>query len=69
MEEWTLSVLLIIFLFCSYDTSTNQIIYLGDRAHGFTTTTEYFQYVIGQDLEQLARQPNSTVDFHDARSK
>ncbi|KAI2699397.1 hypothetical protein CBS147332_8283 [Penicillium roqueforti] len=41
----------------------------GDRAHGFTTTTEYFQYVIGQDLEQLARQPNSTVGFYNARSK
>ncbi|TQB67622.1 hypothetical protein MPDQ_005106 [Monascus purpureus] len=41
----------------------------GDRAQGFATTTEYFQYVIGQDWEQLIHQPNSVVGFYDAKSK
>ncbi|PGG96623.1 hypothetical protein AJ80_09802 [Polytolypa hystricis UAMH7299] len=33
----------------------------GDQSHGFATTTEYFQYVVGQDWEQLVHQLNSTV--------
>ncbi|KAF3006196.1 hypothetical protein E8E15_001415 [Penicillium rubens] len=41
----------------------------GDRAKGFTTTTEYFQYVVGQDWKQLVHQPNSTVGFYDAQNK
>ncbi|KAJ5496260.1 hypothetical protein N7463_008247 [Penicillium fimorum] len=41
----------------------------GDRAQGFATTTEYFQYVVWQDLEQLVQQPNSTVGFYDAGNK
>ncbi|KAL4746740.1 hypothetical protein BDW72DRAFT_210171 [Aspergillus terricola var. indicus] len=41
----------------------------GDRAQGFATTTEYFQYVVTQDWEQLFRQPNSTVGAYDAKNK
>ncbi|KAL2867736.1 aminoglycoside phosphotransferase family protein [Aspergillus lucknowensis] len=41
----------------------------GDRTQGFATTTEYFQYVIEQDCEQLVHQPNSVVGFYDARNK
>ncbi|OQE06526.1 hypothetical protein PENVUL_c017G05713 [Penicillium vulpinum] len=41
----------------------------GDRTKGFTTTTEYFQYVVGQDWKQLVYQPNSTVGFYDAQNK
>ncbi|KAL2830101.1 phosphotransferase enzyme family protein [Aspergillus pseudoustus] len=41
----------------------------GDRALGFATTTEYFQHVAGQDLEQLDRQPNSIVGSYDAKNK
>ncbi|THC87445.1 hypothetical protein EYZ11_013107 [Aspergillus tanneri] len=41
----------------------------GDRAQGFATTTEYFQYVVGQDWEQLVHQPNSTVGLYDAKNK
>ncbi|GIJ98285.1 hypothetical protein Aspvir_000401 [Aspergillus viridinutans] len=41
----------------------------GDQAEGFTTTTEYFQYVVGQDWEQLVHQPNSTVGLYDAKNK
>lgn len=42
---------------------------LGNRAQGFATTTEYFQYVAGQDLEQLILQPNSTAGCYDAEIK
>ncbi|BDD59160.1 hypothetical protein MPDQ_005490 [Monascus purpureus] len=41
----------------------------GDRTQGFATTTEYFQYVVGQDWEQLVRQPNSIVGEYDAKNK
>ncbi|EEP75923.1 predicted protein [Uncinocarpus reesii 1704] len=41
----------------------------GDRHHGYTTTTEYFQYVVGQDWEQLVQQPNSTAGLYDAKNK
>ncbi|KAJ0415263.1 phosphotransferase enzyme family protein [Aspergillus carlsbadensis] len=41
----------------------------GDRAQGFATTTEYFQYVIEQDWEQLLHQPNSVVGPYDAKNK
>ncbi|KAL4985841.1 hypothetical protein BDW68DRAFT_164298 [Aspergillus falconensis] len=41
----------------------------GDRAQGFATTTEYFQYVATQDWEQLVHQPNSTVGPYDAKNK
>ncbi|TAQ90749.1 hypothetical protein B7494_g929 [Chlorociboria aeruginascens] len=41
----------------------------GDRSQGFTTTTEYFQYVVGQDWEQLVYQPNSVVGLYDAKNK
>ncbi|KAB8239002.1 phosphotransferase enzyme family protein [Aspergillus alliaceus] len=41
----------------------------GDRTQGFSTTTEYFQYVLGQDWEQLIYQPNSIVGEYDARNK
>ncbi|GKZ32695.1 hypothetical protein AbraIFM66950_002294 [Aspergillus brasiliensis] len=41
----------------------------GDRTKGFTTTTEYFQYVANQDWEQLAHQPNSTCGQYDAQNK
>lgn len=30
---------------------------------------EYFQYVVGQDWEQLIHQPNSTVGLYDAKDK
>ncbi|KAH9224842.1 phosphotransferase enzyme family protein [Leptodontidium sp. 2 PMI_412] len=41
----------------------------GDRVQGFTTTTEYFQYVVGQDWEQLIHQPNSTMGLYNAKNK
>ncbi|KAJ9256316.1 hypothetical protein DTO195F2_5892 [Paecilomyces variotii] len=41
----------------------------GDRNKGFATATEYFQYVIEQDWEQLVRQPNSAAGLYDARNK
>ncbi|EEH09710.1 phosphotransferase enzyme family protein [Histoplasma capsulatum G186AR] len=41
----------------------------GDRRQGFTTTAEYFQYVVEQDWEQLVQQPNSTVGLYDAKNK
>ncbi|KAJ5177114.1 uncharacterized protein N7482_002991 [Penicillium canariense] len=41
----------------------------GDRAQGFATTTEYFQHLVGQDWEQLIRQPNSTAGLYDAQNK
>ncbi|KAK2741550.1 hypothetical protein FQN55_008305 [Onygenales sp. PD_40] len=41
----------------------------GDRTQGFATTTEYFQYLAGQDWDQLIHQPNSTVGFYDAQNK
>ncbi|OAT03176.1 uncharacterized protein BDCG_17964 [Blastomyces dermatitidis ER-3] len=41
----------------------------GDRRQGYTTTTEYFQYVVGQDWAQLVQQPNSTVGLYDAKNK
>jgi aminoglycoside phosphotransferase (APT) family kinase protein len=42
---------------------------LGDRRQGFATTTEYFQYILGQDFGQLTHQPNSIYGPHDARSR
>ncbi|KAL4971451.1 hypothetical protein BDW66DRAFT_163693 [Aspergillus desertorum] len=41
----------------------------GDRNEGFATTTEYFRYVVEQDLQQLIQQPNSIVGPNDARNK
>ncbi|PYI11363.1 phosphotransferase enzyme family protein [Aspergillus sclerotiicarbonarius CBS 121057] len=41
----------------------------GDRAQGFATTTEYFEYVAGQDWEQIVQQPNSTFGLYDAKNK
>ncbi|KAH8706883.1 hypothetical protein GQ44DRAFT_743463 [Phaeosphaeriaceae sp. PMI808] len=41
----------------------------GDRTRGFSTTTEYFEYIIGQDCEQLARQLNSVAGPYDAEKK
>ncbi|KAF2459438.1 hypothetical protein BDY21DRAFT_338253 [Lineolata rhizophorae] len=41
----------------------------GDRRQGFATTTEYFQYLPGQDFGQLTHQPNSIYGPHDARSR
>jgi len=35
----------------------------------FSSTTEYFQYLAGQDLEQLDRQPSSAYSRHDAMAK
>jgi len=43
--------------------------FLGNRLQGFATTTEYFQYVIGQDWEQLVHQPNTVCGPNDAKSK
>ncbi|KAF1955899.1 hypothetical protein CC80DRAFT_473873 [Byssothecium circinans] len=40
----------------------------GDRYQGFSTATEYFQYVAGQDLEQLIHQPNSVCGPSHARN-
>ncbi|KAF1361312.1 hypothetical protein EJ07DRAFT_164389 [Lizonia empirigonia] len=41
----------------------------GDRHQGFATTTESFQYIAGQDLEQLIHQPNSVDGPYDAKTK
>ncbi|KAI9848064.1 MAG: hypothetical protein M1837_001166 [Sclerophora amabilis] len=41
----------------------------GDRTKGFLTTTEYFQYVVEQDWEQLLNQPNSIGGESNARTK
>ncbi|GLB05432.1 hypothetical protein AtubIFM57258_000717 [Aspergillus tubingensis] len=41
----------------------------GERTKGFATTTEYFQYVISQDWEQLVYQPNSVCGQYDAQNK
>ncbi|KUJ07302.1 uncharacterized protein LY89DRAFT_677923 [Mollisia scopiformis] len=41
----------------------------GDRSKGFSTATDYFQYVVGQDWEQLLHQPNSIAGEWDARAK
>lgn len=43
--------------------------HLGDRNSGFMTTTEYFQYVVEQDWEQLLAQPNSIGGEYNARTK
>ncbi|KAE8380923.1 hypothetical protein BDV26DRAFT_279219 [Aspergillus bertholletiae] len=40
-----------------------------DRTQGFTTTTEYFQYIVNQDWEQLIHQPNSIEGEYDAKAK
>lgn len=42
---------------------------LGDRRSGFSSTVEYFQYLVEQDLEQLDRQPNSVYGRFDAMAK
>ncbi|KAJ0165521.1 putative MFS-type transporter [Colletotrichum tanaceti] len=37
----------------------------GDRSKGFSSTTEYFDHVVGQDCEQLVQQPNSAYgEYH-----
>ena len=41
---------------------------LGDRHQGFATTTQYFEYIVGQDWEQLVYQPNSVVGTNNAKN-
>ncbi|KAL4804124.1 hypothetical protein BDV18DRAFT_166287 [Aspergillus unguis] len=41
----------------------------GNSMKGFSTTTNYFQYVASQDWEQLLHQPNSTAGFYDAQNR
>lgn len=41
----------------------------GDRRQGFATTTEYFQYILKQDWQQLLQQPNSVFGYYDAQNK
>ncbi|OGM47788.1 hypothetical protein ABOM_003325 [Aspergillus bombycis] len=41
----------------------------GDRAQGFTTTTQYFQYLAEQDWEQLRHQKNSIFGKYNAKTK
>jgi hypothetical protein len=48
---------------CLTDTS------LGNRMEGFSSTTEYFQYVVQQDWHQLVHQLNSTYGRYDAMAK
>ena len=45
------------------------IIIKGDRSQRFSTVTEYFQYIIDQDWNQLREQPNSIAGELDAISK
>lgn len=40
----------------------------GDRNQGFETTTEYFQYLVGQDWTQLLQQPNVVTGFYGAKN-
>ncbi|OAA60340.1 Protein kinase-like domain protein [Niveomyces insectorum RCEF 264] len=40
-----------------------------DRSKGFATTTEYFEYLLGQDFQQLNHQPNSVYGPNDAKSR
>ena len=42
---------------------------LGDRTQVFSTTKEYFEYVVGQDCKQLIQQPNSAAGPYDAENK
>ncbi|KAF9886617.1 hypothetical protein FE257_011257 [Aspergillus nanangensis] len=39
---------------------------LGDRNKGFTSVTEYFQYILSQDCQQLKDQPNSVLGQYSA---
>ncbi|CAG8917487.1 unnamed protein product [Penicillium salamii] len=41
----------------------------GDRSQCFSTTMEYFQYIINQDWKQLRHQPNSVIGELDGISK
>lgn len=41
----------------------------GDRTEGFQTTSQYFQYILGQDLQQLQEQPNSVTGEQNAESR
>ncbi|KAK7417666.1 hypothetical protein QQZ08_011552 [Neonectria magnoliae] len=50
-------------------TQTGGVNTFGDRAKGFPTTTEYFQYILGQDWEQLIRQPNSVTGPYNAEMR
>ncbi|KAL1867028.1 hypothetical protein Plec18167_008819 [Paecilomyces lecythidis] len=58
----------IIFLLVQLSVLTKAIV-PGDRSRGFETTTEYFQYIVSQDWEQLIHQPNSIIGPHDAKNK
>ncbi|EEP80975.1 predicted protein [Uncinocarpus reesii 1704] len=51
------------------DSKSQSITPTRDQHQRFKTTTEYFQYVIGQDWEQLLQQPNSTVGCYNAQRK
>lgn len=42
---------------------------IGDRHEGFKTTTDYFQYLYGQDWQQFLQQPNSVFGPYDAKNK
>lgn len=42
---------------------------VGDRTQGFSNTTEYFDYIMGQDCEQLAQQLNSVAGPYDAEKR
>ena len=48
---------------------TNTSLCLGDRSKGFATTTEYFQYLMEQDWNQLLSQPNSVSGKYTGRAK
>ncbi|KAL5366306.1 hypothetical protein BJX96DRAFT_182452 [Aspergillus floccosus] len=41
----------------------------GDRSKGFTTVSDYFQYLLGQDYQQLRDQPNSVLGRNCAGEK
>ncbi|PCG88071.1 hypothetical protein PENOC_112630 [Penicillium occitanis (nom. inval.)] len=41
----------------------------GDRSQGFVSTTEFFRFIVGQDWEQLLKQPNSVCGEFDGKQK
>ncbi|KAJ5573983.1 uncharacterized protein N7459_008410 [Penicillium hispanicum] len=41
----------------------------GDRSKGFETTTQYFRYILEQDVQQLQQQPNSVAGKENAVSR
>ncbi|KAI7972763.1 hypothetical protein EIK77_000081 [Talaromyces pinophilus] len=42
---------------------------LRDRSQGFVSTTEFFRFIVGQDWEQLLKQPNSVCGEFDGKQK